>query len=295
MLTRLQVILSFILLTSAQKILVTNDDGWAVAQIRAQFNALESAGYDVCRTGSSSAPPTTLTTPCEFNTCPTGSPPEGADANDPRLNYVNSFPVDSVRFGIQTLSPQLFGSRPDFIVSGPNVGNNLGTGVRGSGTVGAACEAALENLPSIAFSGASTSHVSFTTLQTDPTSSATVAALLYSQLTVQLVNALLRTTLTPTLPSGITLNVNYPRTSLRGCTSISNYAFVFTRLVVDNSATDVETCGSTRLPDESTVVGAGCFASVTVINATTKMDVSATVQGQVLSRFPSTFFSCFSN
>lgn len=30
------------------KIVLTNDDGWAVAQIRAQRDALTSAGFDVC-------------------------------------------------------------------------------------------------------------------------------------------------------------------------------------------------------------------------------------------------------
>lgn len=29
------------------KIVLTNDDGWAVAQIRAQNDALKAAGYDV--------------------------------------------------------------------------------------------------------------------------------------------------------------------------------------------------------------------------------------------------------
>ncbi len=33
----------------AHKILLTNDDGWAVAQIRAEYNALNAAGYDVRR------------------------------------------------------------------------------------------------------------------------------------------------------------------------------------------------------------------------------------------------------
>ena len=33
--------------TSAQKIILTNDDGWAVAQIRAQNDALKAAGFDV--------------------------------------------------------------------------------------------------------------------------------------------------------------------------------------------------------------------------------------------------------
>ena len=32
-----------------QDIVLTNDDGWAVAQIRAQNNALKAAGFNVCR------------------------------------------------------------------------------------------------------------------------------------------------------------------------------------------------------------------------------------------------------
>jgi len=85
-------------------VLLTNDDGWANAQIRAQFNAIESAGMDVVLsapaqdqygTGSqtigSMAPPA-LTQPCEFNSCPTGSPGVGHDSSDPRLNWVNGFP-----------------------------------------------------------------------------------------------------------------------------------------------------------------------------------------------------------
>lgn len=33
--------------TFSTKILVTNDDGWAVAQVRAQYDALVAAGFDV--------------------------------------------------------------------------------------------------------------------------------------------------------------------------------------------------------------------------------------------------------
>lgn len=32
---------------NAQRIVITNDDGWAVAQIRAEYDALRDAGYDV--------------------------------------------------------------------------------------------------------------------------------------------------------------------------------------------------------------------------------------------------------
>ncbi|KAJ2990231.1 hypothetical protein NUW54_g8534 [Trametes sanguinea] len=127
-----------------QQIILTNDDGWAVAQIRAQRDSLVASSFKVVLsapaenesgTGSSSAPPQPLQQPCEFNTCPTGSPAEGFNASDPALNYVNSFPVDAVRFGIQVLSPQTWKSPPDFVVSGPNVGTNLGTVTLNSGTV----------------------------------------------------------------------------------------------------------------------------------------------------------------
>ena len=38
---------SLALSAAATNILVTNDDGWAVAQIRAEFNALAAAGHNV--------------------------------------------------------------------------------------------------------------------------------------------------------------------------------------------------------------------------------------------------------
>jgi hypothetical protein len=34
-------------LVNSQKIVVVNDDGWAVAQIRAEYEELTEAGYDV--------------------------------------------------------------------------------------------------------------------------------------------------------------------------------------------------------------------------------------------------------
>lgn len=30
------------------RVVLTNDDGWAVAQIRAEYDVLRAAGYDVC-------------------------------------------------------------------------------------------------------------------------------------------------------------------------------------------------------------------------------------------------------
>ncbi|KAI0334145.1 sure-like protein [Cubamyces sp. BRFM 1775] len=316
-----QAALAALLMTSseavAQKVLLTNDDGWAVAQIRAQYDSLVQEGYNVVLsapaenksgTGSSSAPPEPLQSPCEFDTCPTGSPAEGSDASNPRLNYVNSFPVDSVRYGIQTLAPEFYGSAPDFVVSGPNVGNslsriaNLGTVTLNSGTVGAACEAAKEGVSSTAFSASSLSQVSYTTLTSEPTSPDTLSAQIYARLTTNFTATLLSSPgAGPVLPPGITLNVNYGSTTFSSsgtpngdCSSAGDFTWVFTRILQNDSEMDVETCGSTHLPDETTVVHAGCFASVSVMNASTKADVDAATQGAVLARLqPSGLLSCF--
>lgn len=69
---------------------------------------------------------------------------------------VSQYSVNAVRFGIQDLAPKFFHSRPEFVISGPNVGSqypllprltnfvltqshdttaNLGSGINGSGTV----------------------------------------------------------------------------------------------------------------------------------------------------------------
>ncbi|KAF8183740.1 sure-like protein [Mycena galopus ATCC 62051] len=280
---------------TANKIVLTNDDGWAVAQIRAQNDALNvffaqvvlsCPAINESGTGSSTANPTVLKTACEFNTCPTGSPATGFNASNTRLNYVNAFPVDAARFGIQTLAPEFFaGSKPDFVVSGPNVGNNLGSTVLISGTVGAASEAALEGIPSAAFSAATAAQVSYTTLTTSPTSTDSKAAVIYSAVSVRLLDVLLASS-APILPSGISLNVNYPSTA--SCTSAAAFNFVLTRINADSGATDVETCGTTHLPTESSVISkAGCFSTVSVFNASTKNDVDVATQAIVLAKLTS--------
>ncbi|KAI0632836.1 sure-like protein [Trametes polyzona] len=295
------------------KVVLTNDDGWAVAQIRAQRDALVDAGFDVVLsapavdksgTGSSSATPVPLKQPCEFDSCPAGSPAEGFNASDPRLNYVNAFPVDAVRFGIQTLAPQFFGSPPDFVVSGPNVGNNLGSTTQISGTVGAACEAAKEGVPSIAFSASSqsVSQVSYTTLAAAPSSPGTLSARIYAALAANLTSILVHSSSSPILPPGLTLNVNFAPTSLSSsggtCRTAADFRWVLTRISPAPRGTqDVQTCGTTVLPDEGAVVrsaaGGGCFASVSVMDASTKADVDAAAQGAVLARIaPSGLFSC---
>ncbi|KAF7297219.1 SurE domain-containing protein [Mycena indigotica] len=277
---------------AANKIVIANDDGWATAQIRAQFNALTAAGYNTILsapaenqsgTGSSSTTPTVRKDPCEFNSCPAGSPAIGSDPSNPRLNYVNAYPVDGALYGINTLGPKIFGSKPDLVVSGPNIGNNFNLAAFFSGTIGAASAAALAGVPAVAFSAASGGQVSFNILN-DPTAPEAQAAKLYSALTVKFLDTLLASS-GPILPAGTAISVNYPALS-NACNSVDSFKFVLTRLYWNPLRTDVTTCGSSHLPDEMTVVNNNgrCQISVSAINPSTKLDASAEAQAAVLKR-----------
>lgn len=134
----------------------------------------------------------------------------------------------------------------------------------------------------MAFSGSSGDQVSYTTLS-DTSASSTKAANIYTSLVVKFTNQLLGASLlTPILPTGISVNVNFA--SISSCSSASSYKWVFTRIYADSSATDVETCGSTHLSAETTAINKGCIATVSVFNATTKSDVDAATQKYVYDK-----------
>jgi 5'-nucleotidase len=71
---------------------------------------------------------------------------------------VDGTPTDCVNLAILKLMKE---NRPDLIVSGINFGPNLGDDVTYSGTISAAFEGALLNIPSIAFSALVGKHFSF--------------------------------------------------------------------------------------------------------------------------------------
>lgn len=62
--------------------------------------------------------------------------------------WVNGTPADCVKLGMENLMK----TAPDLILSGINIGENLGTDVIYSGTVSAAVEGAIFGIPAIAFS-----------------------------------------------------------------------------------------------------------------------------------------------
>jgi 5'-nucleotidase len=122
------------------RILVSNDDGYRSAGIRALSAALRSFGDiivvapEMNRSGASNS--LTLDGPLRIV------------ETDPGVFFVNGTPTDCVHLAVTGLMDP----DPDMVVSGINDGANLGDDVLYSGTVAAAMEGRCLGLPAIAFS-----------------------------------------------------------------------------------------------------------------------------------------------
>lgn len=121
-------------------ILVANDDGYSAPGLEALVNALRPLAElivvapEVNHSGASNS--LTLNRPLSVRTAANG------------FIYVNGTPSDCVHIALTGL----FDRRPDLVVSGINNGENMGEDTLYSGTVAAATEGYLFNIPSIAFS-----------------------------------------------------------------------------------------------------------------------------------------------
>jgi 5'-nucleotidase len=114
----------------ALDILLTNDDGYEAAGIRALYVQLRKAGHRVllvapARNASGSSSSFTWT-PVEVT----------RDPADPNVIGVAATPATAVVLAATALYPP--GQRPDLVISGINDGNNTGSLLVLSGTVGAA-------------------------------------------------------------------------------------------------------------------------------------------------------------
>ncbi|KAL3594520.1 hypothetical protein FPOAC2_08833 [Fusarium poae] len=277
------------LAVQAVRIVQSNDDGWAESYIRSFNDALNNAGYDVVlsapaenKSGSSSRDenPKDRKTPCQYDSCPANSGPAGSDPKRPDLNWVNSFPVTAMKYGIDTFGPSLWdGAAPELAVAGPNVGSNIWLQVPFSGTVGAACYAAHEvGIPAIAFSGASGGNTAFNTNPIPERS------LVYAELATTFVKKIVDSG-KPYLPKDVYLNVNFPKAEGK-CTDASKFQWVLTRINSGLlSERDTEWCGENRLPTETEIaLKSGCYASISVGDAADKTTADAARQKIVLEK-----------
>ncbi len=129
------------------QILLTNDDGIRSPGLWAAAEALSALGY------------VTVAAPREQSSGMGRSLPNTSDGiiQENQLQVggktwtvyaVGGSPAQAVLHGILEIMPQT----PDLVVSGINYGENVGTGVTISGTVGAALEAASHGIPALAVS-----------------------------------------------------------------------------------------------------------------------------------------------
>ena len=132
------------------RVLVTNDDGIYSEGIRKLAEALRPVGQVIIvapdREQSAASHALTLNRPLRLLQLETDE------------WIVDGTPSDCVNLAVLKL---LKDTRPDIVVSGINFGPNLGDDVTYSGTISAAFEGALLNIPSIAFSALVGEHFSF--------------------------------------------------------------------------------------------------------------------------------------
>jgi 5'-nucleotidase len=129
------------------EILLTNDDGIVSPGLWAAAEALSALGF------------VHVIAPRQQSSGTGRSMPATSDGiiqehqvtvhNKPWTVYaVGGTPAQAVQYGVLEVLPR----RPDLVVSGINYGENVGTGVTISGTIGAALEAAALGLPALAIS-----------------------------------------------------------------------------------------------------------------------------------------------
>lgn len=137
-------------------ILISNDDGIFALGVRTLANTLARGGHQVTvvcpdRERSATGHGLTLHQPIRAK--------EVDSIFDPGVIAwsCSGTPADCVKFALSAVMK----TKPDFVYSGINHGPNLGTDVLYSGTVSAAMEGVLEDIPSVAFSLASFSSLEF--------------------------------------------------------------------------------------------------------------------------------------
>jgi len=125
----------------SKKILITNDDGYDSVGLKHLVEALRPFATIIVVAPSSnksaSSHSMTLTKPLRFKY-----------VDDDWYKLDDGTPTDCILLGLNTL----YDKKPDLVISGINIGSNMGEDITYSGTVAAAMEAVLQGVPAIAIS-----------------------------------------------------------------------------------------------------------------------------------------------
>ncbi|SES97125.1 5'/3'-nucleotidase SurE [Thorsellia anophelis] len=218
-LKQLAVMVSGVILTQvslsagALNIVLSNDDGYT-SNLKAIYAKLTEDGHNViasvpCQNQSGkggsinfSDTLTTLTEACLNDAAPAGAPAFGEVNGEENIYYVNGTPIMSLMYGLDVVAPQVWGANPkiDLVISGANEGQNVGSIVNSSGTVGNAQFALSRGIPAVAISADANT--------TNNDELAAEVALLTSKIIKDLESKV--DSQGRLLPEGYGLNINYP-------------------------------------------------------------------------------------
>jgi 5'-nucleotidase len=201
----------------ARNILIANDDG-LTSNVRALHDALKASGHDVVvvvpcqqQSGMGGAlyamkPLGPLASDClnaaaragDPGAGPMTRPDVGAD-----FHYVDGTPVMAMLYGLDVVGKARWNGPPDLVISGPNIGRNVGGIVVSSGTVSNVQYALIRGIPAIALSAG-------TDTESGPDLVNPQSAVVASRV-IELIEHLEQTARSgPLLPAGTALNVNFP-------------------------------------------------------------------------------------
>lgn len=134
-------------LNGSLDILLTNDDGWSAPGITAVYQSLVEAGHDVTLVATAKNQ-SGVSAAVEY----TGKLQVRHPTGDPDVYSVSTSPAGCVLFGLNEVLTE---NPPDLVISGTNVGANVGFDTNFSGTVGAAIVASgMHGIPAVAVSTA---------------------------------------------------------------------------------------------------------------------------------------------
>ncbi|KAI5448977.1 hypothetical protein NCC49_005710 [Naganishia albida] len=279
-------------------IVMTNDDGFGTANIRALYNELTKQNHSVLIVGPSDNqsgvggttvwPTSNLTSKGRDGLLAPGAFYAGQEPglDNPGITYFNGTPAACVFYALDIVAPVFFKNKTvDLVVSGPNEGSNLGPLVFTlSGTLGAAYVAVGRNIPAVAFSAGNSTKRSYKDWNPeDPNDIANVHAKLGADLVSALAYGVDLAKGERVLPPGLGLNVNFPKinATCRGLPMVQTRltGSALTDKVVFNAAgyptygdyensPGINTCisGDCWLRGETEVATRTCMSSVTAFS-----------------------------
>jgi len=126
-----------------KRIFLTNDDGWYAKGLKKLIEALSPLAQITvvapATEKSASSHSMTLTRPMKL-----------LGVDDDYYKMDDGTPTDCVFIGLNNLYDE--GDKPDLVISGINIGSNMGEDITYSGTVAGASEAVLQGVPAISIS-----------------------------------------------------------------------------------------------------------------------------------------------